>query len=407
MKRKFTLCWIAVTLLFTLCSGDAPKTEHPINRPNDESDSDYIDLLAGSPKTQEQWGVLIENIPNNIGNTFTSDPKTTRTISWQSSLNRGELVMEKSHFASTKIYTDGWYFHRVNLSGLEPGKTYRYIVGSSGTYSPVYSFTTESASTSGGFSILHITDPQIDLSVNDQDAVFWKRVMDNAISKFSSVAFVVNTGDIVEDFNTAAIPYYFDYAQEKIASYAFVYSMGNNDLLSWFGKYFYYQGNHKDNVLYSFDYGNVHFVNVDSNTVLSGAHLTWLENDLASTDKKWKVAMTHDGAYGRNGRDTAVARLFDTYNVDLVLSGHNHFYARSKPIDHAGNVKQNGTVWTIPNASGSKFNSKSGAAFLAKDSQPNLPMYSILTFTGSNILLNAYTVNSAGQEVSYDSYAWR
>jgi len=364
-----------------------------------------IDNMAGQPKSKVRWGTLTAKIPNNIGNAITGNPKTTRTITWQSTISSGEVIIGETHYPSTSTKSGNYYFHRVNITGLEPGNAYRYIAGSSGAYSPVYSFKTENADNSSGFYILHITDPQIGATGITGDAEVWKRVIESAVHECPAAAFIVNTGDITENATETTIPFYYDYAQETIANYAFVYSMGNNDSTEWYNKYFYTPDtNGSGGILYSFDYGNVHFVNFDSNVTLDTAQMTWLENDLKNTTKKWKVAMTHDADYGRSGSNTAITKLLDTYNVDLVLAGHNHFYGRTKPINTAGNPKTNGTVWSIPNTAGTKFNETAGKSYLAVDAQPNLPMFSVLRFTETNIYLNAYTVSSTGTAALYDSY---
>jgi len=272
-------------------------------------------------------------------------------------------------------------------------------------YSPVYSFKTENSS--GDFTIIHITDPQIGNGNNRGDAAVWKRVIEAARKKCPDAVFVVNTGDIVDNARETRIPYYFDYAQDIKAELAFVYSLGNNDSTGWYNRYFYAPDSGNGGILYSFDYGNAHFINIDSNVKLTAAQLNWLENDLGNSRQKWKVVMTHQGDYGRSGRNTVLTGLFDRYNVDLVMAGHNHFYGRSKPINTAGRDKPNGTVWTVPNSAGTKFNPKSNQNYLAKDEQPNLPMFSEIRFTETNIHLNAYTVNNTGAAILFDTYAFR
>ena len=362
-------------------------------------------LQAGQGKPQEKWGTLANDIPNNIGNTFTSDPKTTRTITWQSAQNSGEVIINGNHYTSTAVSGGAYYFHRVDVSGLAPGETYRYIAGSAGYYSPGYSFKT--ANISGSFTILHITDPQIGTGNNADDAAIWKRVIEAARKKCPEADFVVNTGDMVNNSSEARIPFYFDYAQDAIADLAFVYSLGNNDSASWYERYFYTPDNGNGGYLYSFDYGNTHFVSIDSNTALTAARLDWLEKDLKNSGKKWKVAMTHEGDYGRSGKNTALTRLFDQYNVNLVLMGHNHFYSRSKPIDASGREKPGGTVWSIPNTAGTKFNAKAGKNYLARDEQPNLPMFSVINFTDTNIRFESYTVDKAGNASLFDTFIYQ
>jgi hypothetical protein len=97
---------------------------------------------------------------------------------------------------------------------------------------------------------------------------------------------------------------------------------------------------------YSFDFGNVHFVCLDSMTSdrsVNGAMLTWLAADLAANTKPWIVAYWHHPPYskGSHNSDTEsqliqmrenALPILESYGVDLVLSGHSHSYERSKLI---------------------------------------------------------------------------
>ena len=415
MRYRFFI--IAVWSLLLLSCPDANKSPNIIIE-------ELINDLQGRSKRENQWGNLVANIPNNIGNTFTGNPKTTRTITWQSTIDSGEVIIGNHRYPAVSVMIDDYYFHRVDISGLESGKTYWFIAGALDWYSPKYSFTTESSSFPDGFSVLHITDPQIGTSdKNPTDAEVWKQVIETAIKQCPGAAFVANTGDVVNNTRENRIPYYFDYAQEILAKYAFVYSLGNNDSLDWYDSYFHITDNRNDDysgILYSFDYGNTHFVSInvdfrgtddddESRFDLSAEQLDWLEKDLKNSSGKWKVAMTHKPDYGRNSRrnaNTDVTKLFDKYNVDLVLAGHYHFYMRSKPIDTEGSDKINGTVWSIPNVAGTKFNGESGRSYLAVDEQPELPMFSELNFTATNIYLSSYTVDSDGNAVLFDTYTF-
>ncbi|MCG6938245.1 MAG: metallophosphoesterase [Gammaproteobacteria bacterium] len=100
---------------------------------------------------------------------------------------------------------------------------------------------------------------------------------------------------------------------------------------------------------YSFDYGNIHFVCLDSFTSanLNGSAMyTWLENDLASTTQEWIIAFWHHPPYTRSSdhdSDTEAGLkitrekanpILEKYGVDLQLGGHNHFYARTYLINN-------------------------------------------------------------------------
>jgi len=385
-----------------------------------DNNEELIDIFKGKPKKEEDWGKLDRSIPNNIGITFTGDPETTRTITWQSAAASGEVIIGNDRFIAASDKHGDNYYHQVNLTGLVPGQTYRFIAGASSGYSPIYSFKTENASSPNDFYVLHITDPQIGTSsLTRTDAETWKRLIESAVKKCPDAAFVVNTGDIVNNINEGRIQFYFDYAQEILAKYAFVYSLGNNDSIDWYDRYFYTAENRNvdgSGVLYSFDYGSAHFVSInvaydndnddaELNLELSDEQLDWLENDLMNTSKKWKVAMMHKPDFGREksaDAESDITRLFDKYNVNLVMAGHYHFYGRSKPIDAAGTDKEKGTVWTIINAAGKKFNKVSGEKYLARDEQPELPMFCELRFTETNLYLRAYTVDSDGEAILFD-----
>ena len=94
---------------------------------------------------------------------------------------------------------------------------------------------------------------------------------------------------------------------------------------------------------YSFDYGRVHFVVLDTefafqDTARRAEQLSWLESDLAGTAQPWKIALFHRSPYsagGEHGSDLAVRSaftpLFEQYGVQLVLSGHEHDYERTLP----------------------------------------------------------------------------
>ncbi len=97
---------------------------------------------------------------------------------------------------------------------------------------------------------------------------------------------------------------------------------------------------------YSFDYGNIHIISLDSHDEdrsLGSPMLTWLENDLGATTQEWIIVIFHHAPYSKGSRDSDnndemiemrenVLPICDNYGVDLILSGHSHSYERSKLI---------------------------------------------------------------------------
>ena len=94
---------------------------------------------------------------------------------------------------------------------------------------------------------------------------------------------------------------------------------------------------------YSFDYGNIHFVCLDSmsSTRTPGSPmLQWLEQDLSANTNDWLVAFWHHPPYSKGSHDSDyevelvemrqyALPILERHGVDLVLSGHSHAYERS------------------------------------------------------------------------------
>ena len=100
---------------------------------------------------------------------------------------------------------------------------------------------------------------------------------------------------------------------------------------------------------YAVNYGNVHFISLDSYGFDEGkyplynknsAQYQWLEKDLAANKALWTIVFFHHPPYTKRSHDSDIevalvelrqtlVPLFDQYKVDLVLSGHSHVYERS------------------------------------------------------------------------------
>jgi 3',5'-cyclic AMP phosphodiesterase CpdA len=88
---------------------------------------------------------------------------------------------------------------------------------------------------------------------------------------------------------------------------------------------------------YSFDWGDVHFVALDTERVGS-TQSEWLERDLTENRLPWTVVYLHRPPYssGDHGSSMAVrnafSSLFERHGVDVVFAGHDHDYERTTPI---------------------------------------------------------------------------
>ncbi len=108
---------------------------------------------------------------------------------------------------------------------------------------------------------------------------------------------------------------------------------------------------------YAVNYGNIHFVSLDSYGYDEGKYpfsdpnspqYKWLDKDLAANTALWTIVFFHHPPYTKRSHDSdgeaelrvireGLVPLFDKHKVDLVLNGHSHVYERSYLMkDHTG-----------------------------------------------------------------------
>jgi hypothetical protein len=118
---------------------------------------------------------------------------------------------------------------------------------------------------------------------------------------------------------------------------------------------------------YSFDYGGIHFVcldSYDSPRTPAGAMLTWLRNDLSAASAEWLIAFFHHPPYTKGSHDSDAESdlgeiranalpILESFGVDLVLTGHSHSYERSMYLHgHYGASSTLTTAMTLNRGSG-------------------------------------------------------
>jgi hypothetical protein len=109
---------------------------------------------------------------------------------------------------------------------------------------------------------------------------------------------------------------------------------------------------------YSFDYGNIHMVCIDSSDNAwskNGPMLRWLEEDLKANKQEWLIAYCHHPPYTKGSHNSdddrdsearmrmmreRVLPILEEYGLDLMLTGHSHAYERSFLTDgHYGSSR--------------------------------------------------------------------
>lgn len=142
---------------------------------------------------------------------------------------------------------------------------------------------------------------------------------------------------------------------------------------------------------YSYNYGNIHFVALDSYGLDEGKYrlydpqsrqYKWLINDLEANKGKslWTIITFHHPPYTKRSHDSnaeldlvavreRLVPIFDKYKVDLVLNGHSHSYERSYLMKgHTGHSETfNATIYAVQNVNGKYEKVEGSKPFINKD----------------------------------------
>ncbi len=177
----------------------------------------------------------------------------------------------------------------------------------------------------------------------DHDKVA-KQILKTIHKDKKSQTFIVSTGDVVadgddeDDWKNQFFDPQYKNIQKMLANMPYMVSMGNHEGQGeLFAKYFPYNLYQNSRYYYSYDYADVHFIAIDQLTNLKpgSAQYLWLENDLKNSKAKWNIVFLHKPGWAAGGHSNNkdvqkhLQPLFEKYNVNIVLAGHNHYYSRA------------------------------------------------------------------------------
>jgi hypothetical protein len=134
--------------------------------------------------------------------------------------------------------------------------------------------------------------------------------------------------------------------------------------------------------------GDVLLIGLDGNSPTDPNQLAFLEQTLATASERWRIVAVHEPPFsaGYQGSDLAVRSafvpMFERYGVQLVLSGHEHDYQRSYPI--------NGVTYIISGAGG-RTRGTGEDTFTAAS-------WSVLHFTDVNVYRDHLLVRAIDQD---------
>jgi len=342
--------------------------------------------------------------------------------------------------------------NKVTVEGLfEENTTYYYSYTDdvkNPNWSEVQSYTTKKTT---NFQTILVGDPQIGASGSQGqgtaddiniavDTFNWNKTLEQAKITAPNASFILSAGDQIDYAGTDSS----DGKNVRESEYAgFTYpallrmlplatTIGNHESKGTDYKYHYNNPNSEDGLGstnsgsdYYFSYGNVLFINLNSNNRNTVEHRELLKKAVESNpDAKWKVVMFHHDIYGsgqpHSDTDGANLRalfapLMDEFGIDMCLTGHDHSYARSYLMadgtaiqyDDSVAINPEGTLYIAAgSASGSKFYKLATTKqyYIAERSNTQIPTFSTIDFSDESIVIKTYDYNGNKYADDYTLY---
>ena len=245
--------------------------------------------------------------------------------------------------------------HVVSVGALAPGTTYEYRWESDGKLGDVSRFTTPPASPRD-FSFGVIGDFGIGTPAARSNL--------RRLSTDSRLSFAITTGDNAQIYGTEEEyrSFVLGPLRDLIATKPFWPSVGNHDYynLQNYKRFFALPNG---GLHYSFSYGGVLFLSLDSNR-FDGRQRRWLRAELRAPRRAAR-SRTSTIRCGRAAAASAVTpaicgaagscRSCSAAGVDLVLNGHVQNYERSKPL-RSGRRSRKGIVYVVTGGGGARLN---------------------------------------------------
>ena len=312
---------------------------------------------------------------------ITADSSKSRCIMWQSDSKLAAPAVEingvKIPAVDSTFSDDGQenFQYTAQIENLSPATEYQFRIVDGENFSENFSFKTSSDKK---FKAIIFSDSQ---SANYET---WGEVARAAFQKNPDAEFFIDLGDIVDNgedrFQWQS---WFTEIETPLKNLAFVPVLGNHECYNraWkvrfpaaYVNYFAVPDNGiKDfsRRFYSFDYGAAHFVILDSQWEeleqfapnLIETQKKWLREDVAKTDKRWKIALIHKDVlqYRINGRpertegfsDVGVEFMpeFENLGFDVVFSAHLHTYRNRGRLKNFA-ADDGGTLYILTGLSG-------------------------------------------------------
>lgn len=390
----------------------------------------FLFLSAGDVMPQERVSRYRPcSDPDRIILNISGEATTSMAVTWRTDTTVSESVAQIApnlptvRLADTAVTVTGTYtdiagdgivsrYHSVTFTGLAPDRNYAYHVGSGANASEWFTFKTASAAPEP-LTFLYFGDSQGSSSL-------YARVVRQAYRSAPDASLMIFSGDLV-DGGSGGVPQDEEWGVWHEAG-GFIHAgvpvlptpgnhehydpavRGKRDLNRYWRPGFTLPENGPaglEETAYYVDYQGVRFISLNSDEMMRNesyaeSQALWLEEVLKENPCRWTVMTFHHPLFSTSARrDNKAVRerlkpLIDRYNVDLVLTGHDHTYARGHvmPDGMEKRGRRAGTVYVV---------SVSGAKQYQQDAIPWWDRGMTFTQTWQEITVD-------GNELTYNAY---
>lgn len=315
-------------------------------------------------------------------------------------------------------------YHRVRFTGLTPDTVYAYRVKGAAGWSEWLQFRTAAAEAKP-FRFLYLGDIQNGI------LTYASRVIRQAFHANGGIELVAHAGDLTAQrdeldhddewgewnqaggYNYAIVPQLPATGNHEYVDVALPNGKESRKLGPYWPVQFALPSNGAEGVkatTYYVDYQGVRFIVLDGTSAIDlgtmAKQTQWLDATLASSKAKWNVVLFHQPVFTcARPNDTAEIKaawkpVFDKRNVDLVLQGHDHCYARLTSEQgravaakqHADGAVQ-GPVYLV-SVTGSKMYGLNNRARTQPDRTAEATeLYQIVDVDGGTLSFRTYTAS--------------
>lgn len=346
--------------------------------------------------------------PDQLLLTWSADPKTTLNVQWRTntSVKEGMVKYWKTGSKDTlttvadvfdledRLLQNDRYVKRftAKLSHLQPGTSYGYTAGTKGgKWSDTAHFKTE-ADRQEGFSFIWFGDTHHSKIWGDMAKKTAQRHPETAF--YSIAGDLVSTGLYRDEWDDL-----WDHQGNVFSQKPLMPVPGNHDSQDGLGAWMYQEmfslpengpAHQPKEMTYSFIYQDALFLMIDG-TLSVKEQTAWVEAQLKTSKSKWKFAMFHFPPYNFVEPYDEIMQewctLFDRYHVDMVMSGHMHYYLRTQPM-FAGKPVSNaakGTIYTMSISIPGKQDEWPAEDYAVKR-YPDGPLYQHISLKGNKLV---------------------